>query len=436
MAERLNFGIQRHIYHERGLPIGNALDGPIHNIFDKKTNKEEWLRFHSSKWTKRSWHGAWCFLVLSIGTPRRYFLWLAIDDVMIDTRLGDNLVSGPGWTLNPPLLLEGQLLEEFEKEPVARGGLQELSSDLGEKLREHAKDHCRPGVFDSKTIGFLRELAPLAWDDSDFDTLASRLVTETARTLANPGEITEAVKELDELLDVLKDYGWSGEFLRPYRRARKQLTTKLAPPVETGNVVQPKDSRRRQSTQADNPIVPAATTPEFWENYDLVFGGKTKAAAPEPPTMTKKKAIGQGWKLPKEDQKAVEIQAMKKAAEFWKKAGYRVTDVSRNRSYDLEVTRSDEVLFVEVKGTVGIGAGILFTDREMQFAEEHVDQMRLFVLSSIQLTGEKGGRKGRGGQVVGDPMAVWDITKMNRTCSERVIRTWTVELLEPKGQRY
>lgn len=191
------------------------------------------------------------------------------------------------------------------------------------------------------------------------------------------------------------------------------------------------------------PIVRTGTTPEFWENYDRVFGGKRKAAATKAPAATKKKAAtakpaavkkqqasGQGWKLSKEDQTAVDGQAMKKAAEFWKKAGYRVADVHLNHPYDLEVTRGKEVLFVEVKGTVGAGTALLFTDREMQFAEEHIDQMRLFVLSSIQLIGEKGSRKAQRGKITGDPLAVWDITKMSKSCSERVVRTWTVQIPE------
>ncbi len=29
------------------------------------------------------------------------------------------------------------------------------------------------------------------------------------------------------------------------------------------------------------PIVRTGTTPEFWKNYDAIFGGKQKAAAPK-----------------------------------------------------------------------------------------------------------------------------------------------------------
>lgn len=29
------------------------------------------------------------------------------------------------------------------------------------------------------------------------------------------------------------------------------------------------------------PIVRTGTTPEFWKNYDAIFGGKKKAAAPK-----------------------------------------------------------------------------------------------------------------------------------------------------------
>src|SRR5438477_1855351 len=59
--------------------------------------------------------------------------------------------------------------------------------------------------------------------------------------------------------------------------------------------------------------------------------------------------------------KAVELYAMGQVQNEFKNRGYEVKDVSQKRPYDLHCSRSDEVKYVEVKGTQGNGLDIVLT---------------------------------------------------------------------------
>ena len=58
--------------------------------------------------------------------------------------------------------------------------------------------------------------------------------------------------------------------------------------------------------------------------------------------------------------------------------GYEVHDRSKNRSFDLECTRSGERLLVEVKGTTTSGDQVLLTKNEVKLAQDPEAKTVLF----------------------------------------------------------
>jgi hypothetical protein len=68
--------------------------------------------------------------------------------------------------------------------------------------------------------------------------------------------------------------------------------------------------------------------------------------------------------------------------------GYTVEDHSKGHPYDLLCTRKKERLHVEVKGTQTNGAGVFLTFGEVQFARDNKQEMALFLLRSIQVSGD------------------------------------------------
>jgi hypothetical protein len=74
----------------------------------------------------------------------------------------------------------------------------------------------------------------------------------------------------------------------------------------------------------------------------------------------------------------------------------------RGRPYDLRCTPKKGrrmPLFVEVKGTQGIGERVILTENEVRHAATHKAQTVLFLVHSIELTGHGKKRHARGGRV-------------------------------------
>lgn len=93
----------------------------------------------------------------------------------------------------------------------------------------------------------------------------------------------------------------------------------------------------------------------------------------------------QGFRASAAVRRAIERHAMNVAETHLRAEGWTVYDVSTSRSYDLHCVRNDEIRFVEVKGTTGLGAEIQITAAEVAFARAHQPQMSLFVVSEIAL---------------------------------------------------
>lgn len=102
-----------------------------------------------------------------------------------------------------------------------------------------------------------------------------------------------------------------------------------------------------------------------------------------------RKSSKQGFGLSQAERVAVELQAMTLATQHLERLGYVVTDTSRNKSYDLEASKGDLTLIVEVKGTTGLLGEIILTRNEVAHHLQHFPANALIVVHEIQLSGTK-----------------------------------------------
>jgi hypothetical protein len=76
---------------------------------------------------------------------------------------------------------------------------------------------------------------------------------------------------------------------------------------------------------------------------------------------------------------------MKRADRHFRNQGFAIENVSRSRSYDLECSKKNQVLHVEVKGTTTPGSQVLLTRNEVKHAQDGRHACALFILHSIVL---------------------------------------------------
>ena len=107
---------------------------------------------------------------------------------------------------------------------------------------------------------------------------------------------------------------------------------------------------------------------------------------------------GQGFGHSAATRREVELHAMRAATDHFVSAGFEVEDVSGTHPYDLRCRREEEVLLVEVKGTVTGGEQVILTLNEVTIAQSGDHQMALFVLSRIFLRDRDGDVEVTGGE--------------------------------------
>lgn len=83
--------------------------------------------------------------------------------------------------------------------------------------------------------------------------------------------------------------------------------------------------------------------------------------------------------------KAIETHAVGIVSEHFRGLGNRVDDVGDHESYDLDVRRSGERIYVEVKGTTSGGGAVVLTRNEVEFHREHHPSNALAVVHDISL---------------------------------------------------
>jgi hypothetical protein len=111
-----------------------------------------------------------------------------------------------------------------------------------------------------------------------------------------------------------------------------------------------------------------------------------------------------GFSTDAEHRKCVELHAMALAEEYLVRERFgTIRNVSANQPFDFAAIKDGQEHAIEVKGTTGDGTGILLTKNEVKLhAYRHPHNM-LVLVHSIQVEGDIGKLKAKGGVVVCHP---------------------------------
>jgi hypothetical protein len=111
----------------------------------------------------------------------------------------------------------------------------------------------------------------------------------------------------------------------------------------------------------------------------------------------RRSGTGQGRGLSADERKALEDYSVGRATAHFEADGWSVEDVGAKKPYDLLLTRGDERLHVEVKGTTSQGAQVILTRAEVEKQREFAPHNALVVVHSIELDRTVSPPKAKGG---------------------------------------
>lgn len=94
---------------------------------------------------------------------------------------------------------------------------------------------------------------------------------------------------------------------------------------------------------------------------------------------------GQGFVLTSAERIAIEKRSVLLATEYFEADGWSVKDVGATKSYDLHLTRGEENLHVEVKGTTSDGSQVILTRAEVEWQRKFAPDNALVIVHSIEL---------------------------------------------------
>ncbi len=100
------------------------------------------------------------------------------------------------------------------------------------------------------------------------------------------------------------------------------------------------------------------------------------------------------------ERKAIEGRAVRVTQEHLEALGYHVEDVGAYESFDLDVRRGEERLFVEVKGTTTSGDAVVLTKNEVDLHRMHYPNNALAVVRRIELDRSTAPPVANGGELV------------------------------------
>ncbi len=106
---------------------------------------------------------------------------------------------------------------------------------------------------------------------------------------------------------------------------------------------------------------------------------------------------GQGFGTNSVENKIVELHAVTSARQYFEGLGYKVRDTGSNNPFDLEATKGDQKVRIEVKGTVSPGDQIQLTYGEVKFQLKAYPNNALVVVHSIRLDRAQTPPKASGG---------------------------------------
>lgn len=151
----------------------------------------------------------------------------------------------------------------------------------------------------------------------------------------------------------------------------------------------------------------AAQSPSIDEVGNFLLTGRHTfdLAADSPPSGGRGRHQGYGDAT---RNRVVEEWAMSRAIAYFEDRDYECENTSHSKPYDLIIAKDNERLTVEVKGTTGLGRGVFLTRNEVKHARENVGGHILFVLSMIELSGDRENpRAGGGVETIINP---WEIS--------------------------
>ncbi|MFE5327208.1 MrcB family domain-containing protein [Embleya sp. NPDC056575] len=162
------------------------------------------------------------------------------------------------------------------------------------------------------------------------------------------------------------------------------------------------------------PFIPGDVGPEILE-------AETEAAK----TTERKtgKAAGQGFgtTLTSEERKALEGHAVAMATRYFENLGWDVEDVGLKKPFDLLMTRGEEILRAEVKGTTSHPGQVVLTRREVEKQREFAPANALVIVHSIELVRSADRPVTRGGDLV--CVSPWEIAEEDLTVVSYIYKT-------------
>jgi hypothetical protein len=105
-------------------------------------------------------------------------------------------------------------------------------------------------------------------------------------------------------------------------------------------------------------------------------------------------------RLNSEERTAIERRAVEMVADHFRSSQYSVRDVGATESYDLDVKKDGEHLYILVKGTGSVGDELIVSHAEVQLAEALRPHLMLAVVGGIKLDRESRSARAYGGELV------------------------------------
>ncbi|MFK0172421.1 MrcB family domain-containing protein [Streptomyces sp. NPDC090306] len=128
----------------------------------------------------------------------------------------------------------------------------------------------------------------------------------------------------------------------------------------------------------------ADATPYIPGDVPLEVREATQSAATTASRRTTR-GSGQGFLLTAAERRAIELHSVRLATEHFEAEGWSVKDVGATKSYDLHLTRGEERLHMEVKGTTSDGGQVILTRAEVESQREFAPANALVIVHSIAL---------------------------------------------------
>jgi len=120
---------------------------------------------------------------------------------------------------------------------------------------------------------------------------------------------------------------------------------------------------------------PASTIEDLWDDHVGAVHSPDGVTAPG----------GQGRRLGAAERRAIENHAQRLLMDDYIHRGWDVDDRRNGNPFDAVATRDGEVVYLEAKGTTGVGWKVLVTQGEVEFARAHPGACVMGIVSGIVL---------------------------------------------------